>query len=110
MDETMNEVALRTKEEGNKKSGKSYKIYSPDQKVLFLYYLQVKWYKAAKAARLSRVAERTGQQWAKRLRMSLNGIFLRSKRIRANKRLECCNKSTKSILLIYTIKTPKHVL
>lgn len=68
LDETMNEVALRTKEEGNKKSGKSYKIYSPDQKVLFLYYLQVKLYKAAKAARLSGVAERTGQQWAKRLR------------------------------------------
>ncbi|KAI8641033.1 hypothetical protein BD408DRAFT_368861, partial [Parasitella parasitica] len=64
----MNEVVLRTKEEGNKKSGKSYKIYSPDQKVLFLYYLQVKLYKAAKAARLSGVAERTGQQWAKRLR------------------------------------------
>lgn len=38
LDETMNEVALRTKEEGNKKSGKSYKIYSLDQKVLFLYY------------------------------------------------------------------------
>ncbi|KAG1489538.1 hypothetical protein G6F49_012200 [Rhizopus delemar] len=68
LDETMNEVALRTKKEGNKKSGKSYKIYSPDRKVLFLYYLQVKLYKAAKAARLSGVAERTGQQWAKRLR------------------------------------------
>lgn len=64
LDETMNEVALRTKEEGNKKSGKSYKIYSPDQRVPFLYYLQVKLYKA----RLSGVAERTGQQWAKRLR------------------------------------------
>ncbi|KAG1499318.1 hypothetical protein G6F47_010792 [Rhizopus delemar] len=68
LDETMNEVALRTKEECNKKSWKSYKIYSPDQKALFLYYLQVKLYKAAKAAGLSDVAERTGQQWAKRLR------------------------------------------
>lgn len=68
LDEIMNEVALRTKEEGNKKSRKSYKVYFPDQKVLFLYYLQVKLYKAAKAARLSSVTERTGQQWAKRLR------------------------------------------
>ncbi|KAG0906821.1 hypothetical protein G6F57_010311 [Rhizopus arrhizus] len=68
LDETMNEVALRTKEEGSKKSRKSYKVYSADQKVLFLYYLQVKLCKAAKAARLSGVTERTGQQWAKRLK------------------------------------------
>ena len=35
-------------------------MYSTDQKVLFLYYLQVRLYKAAKAARLSGVTERTG--------------------------------------------------
>jgi uncharacterized pyridoxamine 5'-phosphate oxidase family protein len=64
-DDTMNVVALRIKEEGNKKSRKSYIVYSPDQKVLFMYYLQVKLYKAVKTEILSGVTERTGQQWPK---------------------------------------------
>ncbi|KAI8642306.1 hypothetical protein BD408DRAFT_387596, partial [Parasitella parasitica] len=45
-----------------------YKTYSVDQKTLFLYYIKIKLFKAAKAAKLSGVNERTGQQWAKRLR------------------------------------------
>lgn len=56
LDETINEVSVRAKEEDSKPKGKAYKVYSPDQKVLFLYYLRVKLYKAAKAARLSGVA------------------------------------------------------
>lgn len=53
----MNKVASSTKEEGNKKAEKAMK-----------YILLIRRYKAAKAARLSGVAERTGRQWAKRLR------------------------------------------
>ncbi|OAD75185.1 hypothetical protein PHYBLDRAFT_167503 [Phycomyces blakesleeanus NRRL 1555(-)] len=68
LDENMNEVYLRVNEEDNNVTKKSYKVYSPVQKVLFLYYLQVKLFKAAKAARFSGVSERTGQQWAKRIR------------------------------------------
>ncbi|KAI8082205.1 hypothetical protein BDF21DRAFT_487821 [Thamnidium elegans] len=45
-----------------------YKTYSVDQKTLFLYYIKNKLFKAAKAAKLSGINERTGQQWAKRLR------------------------------------------
>ncbi|KAI9256053.1 hypothetical protein EDC94DRAFT_586897 [Helicostylum pulchrum] len=45
-----------------------YKTYSVDQKTLFLYYLKIKLFKAAKAAKMSGINERTGQQWAKRLR------------------------------------------
>lgn len=67
-DETMNEVALKIKEEGNKKSRKCYIVYSPDQKILFLYYLQVKLHKAVKAERLFGVTERTGRQWPTSLR------------------------------------------
>lgn len=68
LDETMIEVGLRAKEKTFGDSKKGYNIYSPDQKVLFLYYLQVKLFKAAKTARLSGVTERTGQYWAKRLK------------------------------------------
>lgn len=64
----MNEVSLRAKEKTSKDGKIGYNVYSSDQKALFLYYLQVKLYKAAKAARLSGVTERTGQQWAKRLK------------------------------------------
>ncbi|KAG1444503.1 hypothetical protein G6F46_012589 [Rhizopus delemar] len=68
LDETMNEVSLRTKEKTSEDGKKGHNVYSPDQKVLFLYYLQVKLYKAVKAAKLSGVTERTGQKWAKRLK------------------------------------------
>ncbi|KAI9480264.1 MAG: hypothetical protein EXX96DRAFT_480208, partial [Benjaminiella poitrasii] len=68
LNETMNKMSLRTKEKTSKDDKKGYNVYSADQKVLFLYYLQVRLYKAAKAARLSGVTERTGQQWAKRLK------------------------------------------
>ncbi|OAD74850.1 hypothetical protein PHYBLDRAFT_144210 [Phycomyces blakesleeanus NRRL 1555(-)] len=68
LDENMNKVSLRVNEEDNNVTKKSYKVYSPDQKVLFLYYLQVKLFKAAKAARFSDVSKRTGQQWTKRIR------------------------------------------
>ncbi|KAL4213883.1 hypothetical protein AB4K20DRAFT_1386254 [Rhizopus microsporus] len=71
LDETMNEVSLRTKEKTSKDDKEGYNVYSADQKVLFLYYLQVRLYKAAKAARLSGVTECTGQQWAKRLKDDL---------------------------------------
>lgn len=68
LDETMNEVSLRVKEKTSENGKNGYNVYSPNQKVLFLSYLQVKLYKAAKASRLSGVTERTGQQWAKRLK------------------------------------------
>ena len=68
LDETMNEVSLRAKEKTSEDGKIGYNVYSSDQKALFLYYLQVKLYKAAKAARLSGVTERTGQLWAKRLK------------------------------------------
>ena len=56
---------IRTKEKTSKDDKEGYNVYSADQKVLFLYYLQVRLYKDAKAARLSGVTERTGQQWAR---------------------------------------------
>ncbi|KAL7317086.1 hypothetical protein PS15m_003486 [Mucor circinelloides] len=59
LDETMNEMASRTK-----KAEKATKYIPLTRR----YYLQVKLYKAAKADRLLGVAERTGQQWAKRSR------------------------------------------
>lgn len=62
LDETTNEVTLRAKEKNTEDGKKGNNVYSPDQKDLFLYYLQVKLYKAAKAARLSGVTERTKQQ------------------------------------------------
>lgn len=68
LDETMNEVSLRVKEKTSENGKNGYNVYSPNQKVLFLSYLQVKLYKAAKASRSSGVTERTGQQWAKRLK------------------------------------------
>ncbi|CAO3686136.1 unnamed protein product [Rhizopus microsporus] len=48
LDETMNKVSLRTKEKASKDDKKGYNVYSADQKVLFLYYLQVRLYKMRK--------------------------------------------------------------
>ena len=59
---------IKTKEETSKDDEEWYNVYSADQEVLFLYYLQVRLYKAAKAARLSGATKCTGQQWAKRLK------------------------------------------
>lgn len=61
----MGDVQTRVSSEN---SALKYNTYSVDQKTLFLYYIKIKLYKAAKAAKMSGVNERTGQQWAKRLR------------------------------------------
>lgn len=47
----------------------NYATYTDDQKTLFLYYLKIKFYSAAKAAGKTGIAERTAQTWAKRIRM-----------------------------------------
>ncbi|KAI9474305.1 MAG: hypothetical protein EXX96DRAFT_459954, partial [Benjaminiella poitrasii] len=39
-----------------------YNTYSVDQKTLYLYYIKIKLFKAAKAAKMSGINERTGQQ------------------------------------------------
>lgn len=46
----------------------SYTTYTDDQKTLFLYNLKIKFFSAAKSARLAGISERTAQDWAKRLK------------------------------------------
>ncbi|GAA5816096.1 hypothetical protein MFLAVUS_009618 [Mucor flavus] len=46
----------------------SYATYTDDQKTLFLYNLKIKFFSAAKSARLAGISERTAQDWAKRLK------------------------------------------
>ncbi|GAA5806678.1 hypothetical protein MFLAVUS_000026 [Mucor flavus] len=50
------------------RTGNSYSNYTDDQKTLFLYYLKIKFFSAAKSAKMSGVSERTGQTWAKKIK------------------------------------------
>ncbi|KAG1472438.1 hypothetical protein G6F56_001537 [Rhizopus delemar] len=52
-----------------KKQAKSYRNYSNDQKLLFVYYNKIKLFNAAKSGRLSGgINDRTAQKWAKKLK------------------------------------------
>ncbi|ORE12468.1 hypothetical protein BCV71DRAFT_190981 [Rhizopus microsporus] len=46
----------------------SYSVYTDDQKTLFLYYLKIKFFSAAKAGERAGIAPRTAHTWAKRMR------------------------------------------
>ncbi|KAI9364578.1 hypothetical protein BD770DRAFT_313842 [Pilaira anomala] len=50
----------------------SYATYTDDQKTLFLYNWKIKFFSAAKSARLAGISERTAQGWAKRLKEEPN--------------------------------------
>lgn len=64
LDSRMEEIQSKLSQEN---SLRQYESYSVDQKTLFIYYLKLKLFSAAKAARMAGINERTGQQWAKRL-------------------------------------------
>jgi hypothetical protein len=61
LDEKMEELAEKI---SKKKAEKQYNTYTDAQKCLFMYYVKFKFFKAAKAARLAGIAERTAQGWA----------------------------------------------
>lgn len=73
-DENLENIISLVIEKANKtianKVGKvrNYMFYTDDQKTLFLYYLKIKFFSAAKAAEYAGIAERTAQTWAKRIR------------------------------------------
>ncbi|KAG1467189.1 hypothetical protein G6F56_004546 [Rhizopus delemar] len=50
------------------RNANSYTVYTDDQKTLFLYYLKIKFFSAAKAGERAGIAQRTAQTWAKRIR------------------------------------------
>ncbi|KAI8090581.1 hypothetical protein BDF21DRAFT_483473 [Thamnidium elegans] len=58
LDSRMEEIQTKLSQEN---SLRHYKSYSIDQKTSFLYYLKLKLFKAAKAARMAGINERTGQ-------------------------------------------------
>lgn len=66
LDAKMEEIAVIEEIKGKNKTH-SYNEYSNEQKLLFAYYNHVKFYNATKSAKMTGVATRTAQTWAKKL-------------------------------------------
>lgn len=84
---------------------KSYATYTDDQKTLFLYNLKIKFFSAAKSARLAGISERTAQDWAKRLKKEPNwDIYEKQTNMFNRPRSQLQEEQRKHIIEIYDEK------
>ncbi|KAG2190476.1 hypothetical protein INT47_003004, partial [Mucor saturninus] len=104
LEKLMGDVQTRVSSENSKLK---YNTYSVDQKTLFLYYLKIKLYKAAKAAKMSEVNERTGQQWAKRLREDAEWNIYEKNTNRVNRKTSQLQEEHKQFLINYYDEFPQ---
>lgn len=104
LEKLMGDVQTRVSSENSKLK---YNTYSVDQKTLFLYYLKIKLYKAAKAAKMSGVNERTGQQWAKRLREDAEWNIYEKNTNRVNRKTSQLQEEHKQFLINYYDEFPQ---
>ncbi|KAI9249562.1 hypothetical protein EDC94DRAFT_589102 [Helicostylum pulchrum] len=104
LDKQMEDIQTRVSTEN---ATLKYKTYSVDQKTLFLYYLKIKLFKAGKAGKMSGINERTGQQWAKRLREDPEWDIYEKNTNKVNRKPSQLQEEHKKYLISYFDEFPQ---